>query len=125
MQRIGKQQKTIHQPRRFGCQNAGLPAAVGVSAQPQAAWVRFADFEYFHAEAFAIARRLHWPWRTMRPLLAKWQIIADYVRTVRAECIRERDQQRRITIRTGAMCEDKGFQTKKGHLGWVARRLSL
>ena len=116
MQRIGKQQESIHQPRRFGCQNARLAAAVGMSAQPQAAWVCFANFEYFQAQAFAIARRIHWPWRTMRTLLAKWQIVADYVRTALAERIRQRYQQRCVAIRTSAMREDQRFQIKKGHL---------
>ena len=106
VQWIGKQQKTIHQPGRFGCQNARLPASIGMSAQPQATWVRFANFEYFRAEAFPIARRVSWPRRTMGPLLAKRQIIANHMRACFAERVRHRYQQWRIAIRSGAVGED-------------------
>ena len=127
MQRIGQQQKTIHQPVRFGCQNARLASTVGMSAQPYTSWLRFANLEHLRAEALSIARRVGWARRSMRTLLPERQIIAEDVGTGLAKRIRQRNQQWRVAIRAGAMSEDQRFQNghKRKQATWLAARFPV
>ena len=91
-------QKTIHQPGRFGCQNAGLPATVGMSSQPDAAALALAKLKYFHAKTLSIARGFSRPRRSIRPLLPKRQIVTQYANARLDEDIRQRNQQWRVAI---------------------------
>src|SRR4029077_3220794 len=100
---------SVHQSRGFGCKHAGLVTAVGMTAQPYPPWLGLTTREDFRAKTPPITRRRAWPRRTMRPLLAKWQIIAKDEHARLTESISQGYQQRGIAIRTRAMHEDQGF----------------
>jgi hypothetical protein len=65
----------------------------------------------------------------MRPILAKRQIVADYINARLTESVRQRNQQWRVAIRTSAMREDQGFQishlNENGPPGKAARVIIL
>jgi hypothetical protein len=50
-----------------------------MSADPQRAWLRFAKFVDLGAQTFAIALCIARTGRTLRTLLAEWQIVAQNV----------------------------------------------
>jgi len=105
MQGIGREQEPIDQSRRFRREHAALPAAVGMSAKPNLIGMLLANLQDFSAQAFAIARGVTGAWRPFGTILSKRQIVTDHLNLVFRKRVVERDQQRRIAIRSSAVGE--------------------
>jgi hypothetical protein len=91
----------------FRRQHAGLPSAVGMSAEPDMLWFLFARLDHLLAQAFAIAFGIGRAGRTVRALLPKGQVVAQDLDARRSEGVRHRYQQRGVAIRSGAVSENQ------------------
>src|SRR5580698_655411 len=105
MQGIGREQEPIDQSRRFRRQHAALPAAVGMSTEPNLIGMFLANLQDFGAQAFAIARGVTGTRRPHCTILSKRQIVTDHLNPVFRKRVVESDQQRRIAIRSSAVSE--------------------
>ena len=106
MQWVREQQERIHQVRCFGGENTRLPAAVRMTAGPDSLRLLLPNFEYLFPQPCPVARRVPWPGRTMRPLLAKRKIDAQHLYVFATESIGNCYQKRSVPIRSGAVSKE-------------------
>ena len=76
VQRIREQQQCIDEARLLGCQDARLPSAVRMAAQPQVFRLSFANPQKLGAQPFPISRCIARARRAVRSLLTKGQIVS-------------------------------------------------
>ena len=105
MQRIGKQQESIHQPGRFGGKHTRLPAAIRMTAQPYTLRLLVANLEDLFAQSLPVSRRIARPRRAIRPFLAKREIVAQHLDVRCVKSVLQRYQKWRIPIRSSAVRE--------------------
>ncbi len=107
MQRIGEEQKAIHQTGTLGHEQCGLPAAVGGAAEDNATGTACAHELHCPAQTGAIAcgaRRGWWPLGTR---LTERKIAPEHGRAPRGERVGHRAQHGSIVVTAGAMREDE------------------
>src|ERR1700722_12318649 len=112
MQRIGEQQETIGQSRRFRGQHTGLPAAVGMPAQPDLFGVFLANLQDLLAQAFAISSGVAGAWWAVWPVLPEGQIVAHHLNTMFGKYTCQSHQQGCITIRSSAVGQQENIHAE-------------
>jgi len=91
-------------------------------AKPDGFRAALARLKNLVAESFAVAGGIAWARRTVRALLAIGKIVTNNFDTGLGERVCDGDQQRRIAIRSGSMCENQVVQNGLLKMKRAARR---
>lgn len=88
VKRVGKQEQSIDESRRFGGQDAGLTAAIGLPSEPNLPGILLASCHELLAQALPVAcgiPRMGWPFGAILP---EGQIVAQHFCFVRGRFVR-------------------------------------
>lgn len=105
VQRIRKQEQRICQARFLRGQDARLPAAVRMTAQPELIGLLLAQEHKLFPQTLPVERGIWRARRSMRTLLAKRKIVARHFDRVSTEFRVQDNQQRGVAVRSSAVSE--------------------
>ena len=107
MERVGEEQERICNFRFSRAEHRRLPSSVGMAAQKKLACRLPPHGRDGRSKALLIAFRTATRRWTMRTQLAEGKIAAEDRHSHGAECIRQRDEKRGVTVRSCAVCQDE------------------
>ncbi len=125
MERIGKQQESIGNMRILRGQDAGLTAAVGVTAEINPARYVAAQLRGCRLQSFPVISGVSWERGAEASLPAKWKIEAQHKNAGSRKSVCNRNKQGRATVPARSVSERQGILRLTGwHMEKAVNRIA-
>ncbi len=111
MERVGKQQERIGNFRFSRTEHRRLPSSIRMAAQKKAASSLPTHGRNGRAETLLVAFRTAARWWPVRTQLAEGKVAAEDGHSHSAERIRQRDEKRRVAVRSRPVRQDEAVAT--------------